>query len=274
MSLKPGEIPNDTVTIDVPVESQSFEQTAENDSLRHSTNPDTGKLFSSDEVEAIRKQEKDKLYKELSKQDEKVKTLQDQIDFFNKDRDEQARTADELRQKEEAARKAREREELSAKELLLKTEDEFQSKLNAAQQEWEQKFSLLEAEKAAQSALLEQERRFQELESYKSRRIQDEQENLMPELIEFVRGNSEEEIEAAISSVASRTSAILSNIQQAIPQNRVRGVPITGYPPSGPAENMTEQQTYTASDIANMSNEEYAKVRDRLLASTRPNRGR
>jgi DNA repair exonuclease SbcCD ATPase subunit len=274
MALKPGEIPNDTVTIDVPVESQSFEQPAANDPLRNATNPDTGKVFTIDEVEAIRKQEKDKLYKELNKQDEKVKTLQEQIDLFNKEREEQARIAEELRQREDAERKAREREELSAKELLLKTEDEFQSKLNSAQQEWEQKFAMLEAEKAAQAALLEQERRFQELESYKARRIQDEQESLMPELVEFVRGNSEEEIEAAISAVAARTSAILSNIQQAIPQNRVRGVPTTGYPPSGPVENLTEQQTYTASDIANMSNEEYAKVRDRLLASTRPARGR
>jgi hypothetical protein len=275
MTLKPGEIPNDTVTIDLPVESQQFTQNnAESDSLRHSTNPDTGKLFTAEEVEAIRKQEKDKLYKELTKQDDKVKTLQEQIDLFNKEREEQARIAEELRQREDAERKAREREELSAKELLLKTEDEFQSKLNSAQQEWEQKFALLEAEKAAQAALLEQERRFQELESYRSRRIQDEQDSIMPELVEFVKGNSEEEIEAAISAVAARTSAILSNIQQAIPQNRVRGVPPTGYPPTGPVENMTEQQTYTASDIASMSNEEYAKVRDRLLASARPIRGR
>jgi DNA repair exonuclease SbcCD ATPase subunit len=269
MSLKPGET-LDTVTIDVPVDPQQ----AISDPLNTSMNPATGKMFTADEVEAIRKQEKDKLYKEISKQDERVKTLQEQIDLFNKEREEQARIAEDLRQREEAERKAREREELSAKELLLKTEDEFQSKLNSAQQEWEQKFAVLESEKAAQAALLEQERRFQELESYKSRRIQDEQDNLMPELVEFIKGNSEEEIESAISAVAARTSAILSNIQQAIPQNRVRGVPPTGYPPNGPVENMTEQQTYTAADIANMSNQEYAKVRDRLLASARPIRGR
>jgi DNA repair exonuclease SbcCD ATPase subunit len=276
MSGKPGEIPNDYVTIDVPVENQNISQVApaENDPLRHSTNPDTGKVFTAEEVESIRKQEKDKLYKELNKQDEKVKTLQDQIDIFNKEREEQQRLAAELRQHEEAERKAREMEEMSAKELLLKTEDEFNQKLNSAQQEWEQKFAILESEKAAQAALLEQERRFQELESYKARRIQEEQESIMPELVEFITGNSEQDIEASISAVAARTSAILSYIQQAIPQNRVRGVPPTGYPPTGPVENMTEQQTYTAADIASMSNEEYAKVRDRLLASARPNRGR
>lgn len=269
MSVKPGDLSTDTVTIDVPVDTQGAP-----DPMQGTMNPATGRLFTADEVEAIRKQEKDKLYKELSKQDERVRSLQDQIEVFNKEREEQQRIADELRQREEAERKAREREELTAKELLMKTEDEFNERINTAQQEWEAKFAQLEAEKQAQAALIEQERRFQELESYRSRRIQAEQDNLMPELIEFIKGNSEEEIEAAISAVATRTSAILSNIQQAIPQNRVRGVPPTGYPPNGPAENMTEQQTYTAADIAAMSNEEYAKVRDRLLASARPVRGR
>lgn len=270
MTAVPGETPTDSITIDVPMEGQGGAP----DPLQGQTNPNTGKVFTAEEVEAIRKQEKDKLYKELNKQDERVKTLQEQIDLFNKERDEQARIAEEARQREEAERKAREREELTAKELLMKTEDEFTQRLNSAQQEWESKFAQLEAEKQAQAALLEQERRYQELNSYKSRRIQEEQDNLMPELIEFVTGNSEEEIEASISAVAARTSAIISNIQQAIPQNRVRGVPPTGYPPTGPLENMTEQQTFTAADIANMSNEEYAKVRDRLLASARPNRGR
>lgn len=270
MTAVPGEIPNDSITIDMPV----GEASAAPDPLASQTNPNTGKLFTAEEVEAIRKQEKDKLYKELNKQDERVKTLQEQIDLFNKEREEQARIAQELREREEAERKAREREELSAKELLMKTEDEFTQRLNSAQQEWESKFAQLEAEKEAQAALLAQERRYQELESYKTRRIQEEQDSLMPELLEFISGNSEEEIESSISAVAARTSAIISNIQQAIPQNRVRGVPPTGYPPTGPVENMTEQQTFTAADIANMSNEEYAKVRDRLLASARPNRGR
>jgi len=116
--------------------------------------------------------------------------------------------------------------------------------------------------------VLEQERRFQELESYKSRRIAEEQDNVMPELLDFIRGNTEDEIESAISAVKTRTSAILENIQQAMPQQqRLRGVPATGSTPSGPLENMTEQQTYTSADIAGMSMDQYAQVRDRLLAS-------
>jgi DNA repair exonuclease SbcCD ATPase subunit len=218
-------------------------------------------LFTPDEVEAIRRQEKDKLYDKISK-------LQEQVEVFNHEREEQKRLADELSAKEAEERRQREEAEMSAKELLMKKEDEFQQRINTVQQEWEQKFTMLQQEAEAQKAVLEQERRYQELESFKSRRIAEEQDNIMPELMDFIRGNSEDEIESAISAVKTRTSAILENIQQAMPQQqRLRGVPATGSTPTGPLENMTEQQTYTSADIAGMSMEQYAQVRDRLLAS-------
>lgn len=219
------------------------------------------RMFSEHEVEAIRRQEKDKLYDKISK-------LQDQVEIFNHEREEQKRLADELAAKEADERRQREEAEMSAKDLLLKKEDEFEQRINTVQQEWEQKFTSLQQEAEAQKALLDQERRFQELESYKSRRIAEEQDSIMPELLDFIRGNSEDEIESAISAVAARTSAIMENIQQALPQQqRLRGVPATGSTPSGPLENMTEQQTMTSADIANMTMEQYAQVRDRLLAS-------
>jgi hypothetical protein len=157
---------------------------------------------------------------------------------------------------------------MSAKELLSKKEDEFQQRINTAQMEWEEKFNALQQEAEAQKAVLDQERRYQELESYKSRRIAEEQDNIMPELLDFIKGNSEDEIESAISAVVARTSAIVENIQQAMPQQqqRLRGVPATGSTPIGPLENMTEQQTLTSADIANMSMDQYAQIRDRLLA--------
>jgi DNA repair exonuclease SbcCD ATPase subunit len=218
-------------------------------------------MFSQDEVEAIRRQEKDKLYDKISK-------LQEQVEIFNHEREEQKRLAEEIAAREAEERRLREEEEMSAKELLMKKEDEFQQRINTAQQEWEEKFTTLQQESEAQKAVLEQERRFQELESFKSRRIAEEQDNIMPELLDFIRGNTEDEIESAISAVKTRTSAILENIQQAMPQQqRLRGVPATGSTPSGPLENMTEQQTYTSADIAGMSMDQYAQVRDRLLAS-------
>jgi hypothetical protein len=219
------------------------------------------RYFSSEDIEKARREEKEKLYGRLS-------SLQEQLDVFNKEREEQAQLAAAQAAKEEEERKAREREELSAKELLMKTEDEFSQKLNSAQQEWENRIKQLEEENNAQKAILEQERRFQELTSYKNRRIQEESTNLMPELLDMISGNTEDEIEQSIRLVAEKTANILSQIQSAVPQRPgVKGVPATGSSPSGPLENMTEYQTVTDADIRNMSLEEYAKVRERLLAS-------
>jgi len=250
------EMTGDSVTIDNPVQQAAPEEVAPAPQREANT-----RMFSQEEVEAIRRQEKDKLYDKISK-------LQDQVEIFNHEREEQKRLAEEVAAREAEERRLREEEEMSAKELLMKKEDEFQQRINTAQQEWEQKFTALQQESEAQKAVLEQERRFQELESYKSRRIAEEQDNVMPELLDFIRGNTEDEIESAISAVKTRTSAILENIQQAMPQQqRLRGVPATGSTPSGPLENMTEQQTYTSADIAGMSMDQYAQVRDRLLAS-------
>lgn len=245
----------DGVTIDIPVQQAAPEPVAPTTQKEINS-----RMFTQDEVEAIRRQEKDKLYDKISK-------LQDQVEIFNTEREEQKRIAEELAAKEEAERRQREEAEMSAKDLLMRKEDEFEKRINTVQNEWEQKFAALQQEAEAQKALLEQERRFQELESYKSRLIAENQENIMPELMDFIRGNSEEEIEASISAVVARTSAIVENIQQALPQRQnLRGVPATGSTPIGPLENMTEQQTFSSADIANMSMDQYAQIRDRLLA--------
>ena len=253
-----GNETGDAVTIDNPASAPVEQETAPAPAQVSKNS----RMFSEGEVEAIRRQEKDKLYDKISK-------LQEQVEVFNHEREEQKRIAEELAAKEAEERRLREEEEMSAKELLMKKEDEFQQRINTAQQEWEDKFNALQQESEAQKAVLEQERRFQELESYKSRRIAEEQDNIMPELLDFIKGNSEDEIEGAISAVVARTSAIVENIQQAMPQQqqRLRGVPATGSTPTGPLENMTEQQTFTSADIAGMSMEQYAQVRDRLLAS-------
>lgn len=241
----------DSITIDVPTQQAAAPE---------APRTENSKLFTQEEVEGIRRQEKDKLYDKISK-------LQEQVEIFNNEREEQKRLAEELAAKEAEERRQREEAEMSAKELLMKKEDEFQQRINTVQQEWEQKFGLLQQEAETQKMILEQERRFQELESYKSRRIQEKQDEIMPELLDFVRGNNEEEIEASISAVVVRTSAILENIQQAMPQQqRLRGVPATGSTPIGPLENATEQQTLTGADIASMTMDQYAQVRDRLLA--------
>lgn len=256
---------DDTITI--PADPPAAEPATQETPPAQPASPNS-RMFTEEEVEAIRRQEKDKVYGKINK-------MEQQLDAFNQEREAAARAAEEAAQREEAERKAREEEELSAKDLLTKKEDEFNQRLNTAQQEWEQKFMALQEESEAQKALLEKERRFQELESYKNRRLSEESENLMPELLDFVQGNSEDEIENAIQAVAARTSAIMASMQEALPAQpeRPRGVPATGSTPSGPLENSTEQQTYTVSDIANMDMTTFAANRERLLAAASNMRG-
>lgn len=254
---------NDGITI--PVERPA--------PLNSANTPSNEKYFSEEDVAKIRQQEKDKLYKRLEDADSRYKQMEDQLGILAKEREEAIRLAEERAKKEAEVLRQRELEELSAKELLARTEDQFKARINEVEQEWSAKFQELERQRQAQEAVLEKERALQALESYRTRRMNEEQESIIPELIDLISGNSQEEIENSIGALRARSSAIIESIQQAAQPNRVRGAQVTA-PPVGPLDNQMEYQTFSADDIRNMPMDQYAKMRDRLL-NARPNsRGR
>jgi len=253
--------------ISVPVDAPAVEQFVENATKN-------SKLFTEDEVESIRKQEKDKLYKRIEEADTRVKSMEEQLASIAEEREKAQKEAEERAAKEAELIRERETAELSAKELLLKREDEFNAKLAQIEGDYKSRFEEIERQREHQSALLEQERRFQEVNSYRQRRVAEEQETIIPELIDLVSGASEDEIENSIAVLRERSNAIIESIQQATAQQqgRLRGAPVTA-PPVGPMETQTEYQTLTAEDIRNMPMEQYAKMRDRLMNAA-PRRGR
>jgi DNA repair exonuclease SbcCD ATPase subunit len=230
------------------------------------------KYFSEDEVQKIRQQEKGKMYKRLEDSDHRVKSMEEQLNLLSSEREKAIREAEERARKESEILRQREIEELSAKELLAKREDEFNSRINQVEQEWGQKFSELEKQRQAQDALLEKERNLQQLDSYRQRRLQAEQETIIPELRDLISGNSEEEIENSIAVLRERSNAIIESIQRTSQPTRPKGASLTA-PPSGPLDNQSEYQTLSAEDIRNMPMDQYVKMRDRLL-NARPQRGR
>lgn len=230
------------------------------------------KYFSEDEVQKIRQQEKGKMYKRLEDADHRVKSMEEQLNLLSSEREKSIREAEERARKESEILRQREIEELSAKELLAKREDEFNSRINQVEQEWGQKFSELEKQRQAQDALLEKERNLQQLESYRQRRLQAEQETIIPELRDLISGNSEEEIDNSIAVLRERSNAIIESIQRTSQPTRPKGASLTA-PPSGPLDNQSEYQTLSAEDIRNMPMDQYVKMRDRLL-NARPQRGR
>ncbi len=230
------------------------------------------RTFTEDDVEKIRQQEKDKLYKRLEDSDGRVKTLEDQLSTLSNESEETKAEAARLAKAESDALRRREDEELSAKELITKRETEFDEKLKVVETEWEGRLAKIEEERASQEAMLEKERRYRELETYLGRRMVEEEEYIIPELRDLASGTTEEEIDNSIAILKDRSSAILESIQQSTQPSGLRGSPVTA-PPVGPMETQTEQQTLSAEDIRNMPMEQYMQMRDRLLKA-RPSQSR
>lgn len=255
----------------IPMEAT---ETFKDEAAQVTGQPPKGRTFTEDEVENIRKQEKDKLYKKVDDADTRVKALEEQLKTISQEREEAVKEAEKRAKAEAKALREKEFEELSAKELLLRQETEFNQKLNTVENEWKARLEEIDRDRQAQAALLEKERRHQELQNYIGRRMQEEQEHIIPELLGLVNGSTEEEIESQINKYKEVSSAILENVQRATAesQSRLKGAGVTA-PPVGPMETQMEQQTLTAEDIRNMSMEQYQKMRERLL-NARSSRGR
>lgn len=198
------------------------------------------------DLQRVREQEKSKLYPQID-------SLKEEINLLKKDREAQLAEANRIaKEKEEEARKKAEAE-MDVRSLLEKKE-----------QEWAEKLEEIRQENARKDALLERERQYAELTAYRNRRLAEEQDNIMPELVDLISGNSADEIEQSITGLRERSAKILESAQQAMQNARrdMKGTSTT-LPPT--MENNSGQQQFTADQIAAMSVTEYAKYRDRLF---------
>ena len=221
-----------------------------------------GPAFTAEDISKARAQEKAKLYPQVEK-------LQEELAVLKKEREEREAAEAERQAKakeraalREAEKKAQEEDEMSFKALLKTKEQEFQAQLEQER---------LEREKAF--ALLEREREFQELQQYRSQRLEAERENIIPELIDLISGDTKEEIEQSIAGLKDRSGRIFESVAQASQQTRkeMQGARITS-PASGPLDNDSEQRSYSPTDINSMSMADYAKNRAKLLGNSGNNR--
>lgn len=219
--------------------------------------------YSADDLAKARAQEKEKLYPTVEKLKEELATLKQQAS--EREAEEAKRKEERKKRESEAAKKKKEEEEqeLSAKELLAKKEQELMQMLEEERAEREKAF-----------ALLERERELQKMMQYRQQRMEQERDNIIPELIDLVQGNSEEEIESSISALKEKSSRIFESVAQASTQTRkdMVGARVTS-PASGPLDNDSEQRSYSPDDISDMSLEDYAKNRARLLGDASNNSG-
>ncbi len=216
-------------------------------SSREQAEPSGVPVYTEDDLRRVREQEKSKLYSRLDK-------MQDEVETLRREREDRLRIEQEREQAEEEARRTAEEQDMDVRELLNKKE-----------QEWKEQLAAIEAERERDRALLEQERQYAELTAYMSQRIEDERENILPELIDLVGGSTKEEIDASIESLKVRSDRIFDSAQQAMSSARreVSGARVTL--PS-PLENPSENAQFTPEDIRSMSMQDYAKHRQRLLS--------
>lgn len=215
-------------------------------------------VFTADDIERARQQEKDKLYgriEEMGSQLQQVLTAREQEEAERK------RLADEA----EAARKEKEESEMDLRALLEKRD-----------KEWETKFQETESKYATDRAIFDQERRLAEIEHYRRQRLEQEQEEIIPALLDMVSGNSPEEIEQSIVYMKERSNVIASNFaaaaqasQQQVP---FRGAAMPSVPPVGPLEQLPVNQQVTDQMVRDMPMDEYKRHRESLLRMTNPNR--
>jgi predicted lactoylglutathione lyase len=224
---------------------------------------EVGSVYSADDIAKAREQEKAKLYPQMEKMKEELSSLKKaREEQAAKEAEREQRNAEELVRKE-AQKKEEEESELSFKDLLKKKEQEFQAQLEAERLERERAF-----------ALLEQERKFQEVMNYRQQRVEQERDNIVPELIDLIDGNSADEVEQSIAMLKEKSARILSSAQQAMQSARqqMAGTRITN-PAAGPLDNDSEQKSYSPDSIREMSLADYAKQRAKLLGTAASNRG-
>lgn len=228
-------------------------------------------LFTAAQLEAARKQEKDKLYAHIEALQAQQKQANDALAAIQKKADDDAAAAAKVQADKDAAAQAKREEEMSAKALL-------EQKLAETNNTWQQRFEQLESERAQEKALLDKERAYQALVAYRNDAIAAAGDDIAPQFYDFIQGDTQEQIDAGITRARAATESIAQQFAaaQQTQLSQMRGVSTAGYAPVGPMESNPGQQQVTDAQINAMSMAEYAQFRSKTgvgAAESRSNRG-
>lgn len=224
----------------------------------------SGQYFTAEQLEAARQQEKDKLYGRLQSQEETLSVFKSQLEELSKDKASRDKALADAAKAAEEAQKREEESKLSIEERLRAREAELTAKQEQLSKEMELKF-----------ATMQKEQEFLLLQAYVQRRVAEETaaNTIIPELVEFIGGNSEEEVEASIIKVKEKTANIVKGAATLTAPQMPTGVSPTGGP-SGPLDNLGGPKQHSPEDISRMSMEEYKAFRAQQgIAGAGNNRG-
>ncbi|ORT58159.1 hypothetical protein [Streptomyces sp. CB03238] len=234
--------PNDQV-ITIPVVPEPPQET-----------PAEGR-FTAEDLEKVRREEREKLYGRLSQQDEILKATKEELEAVRKAREEKEAAEATARKAAEDEAEAKRQAELSAKSLLKEREEE-----------WERRFTELQSKYETDRELFAREQEYNRLQNVRAEMLAQAADDIAPELVDLVQGNTEDELRSSIELMKQKSSAIVAQIQQTqvAARAQMRGTAPTGYG-VGPADTDAGYRQYSAGDIKNMPMSEYAKLRGQLL---------
>jgi DNA repair exonuclease SbcCD ATPase subunit len=217
--------------------------------------PQADGRFSAEDLEKVRREEREKLYGRMSQQDEILKATKEELEAARKAREEKATSEAAARKQAEDEAEAKRQAELSAKSLLKERE-----------QEWEKRFTELSSKYEQDRELFAREQEFQRLQNVRSDLLSQAADDIAPELVDLVQGNTEDELRTSVELMKQKSAAIVAQIQQTQVTARasMRGTAPTGYG-VGPADTEAGYRQYSAGDIKSMPMSEYAKLRGQLL---------
>lgn len=217
----------------------------------------SAKFYTEDDLVKVRSQEKEKLYPQ-------IENLKEELLSLKKEKEEEAARRTAEAQAEADRIKEAQESELDAKSYAELKTKELQEQLERERQERERAFALLEREKT-----------FADLQAYRQQVLEQERENIIPELVDLISGNTREELQQSVDGLKERSAKILESAQSALQSARkeMKGTSVTT-PPAGPLETNMEQRQLTAEEIQSMSMNDYAKYRARLLSPTAQGKSR
>lgn len=205
--------------------------------------------FTADQLEAARQQEKDKLYGRLIQAEQQVETFKDEVSALKvRQAEYDAEVARKKAEADAAVKKAAE-DKMTADQFFATKEQEFLARQKA-----------FEDQMLAKQALIEKEQQFLTLRDFVSRRVSEETETIAPEFLDYITGNTEEEIETSITKAKEKTASIVSQVNAGTTRAPVFST--TGFGPTGPLEQFTgQQQELTDAQIQAMGMVQYAEYR-------------
>lgn len=214
-------------------------------------------------VEKARQQEKDKLYGRIEQQGTQLQAFEGQVKELL-DANKAAAEAEAARVAQaEADAKAKAESELSAHDLLKTREAEWAAQQATQKAEVDARFAQLAQEREAEKAVLDKERSFLALQAYTTSAVAAAQDEIAPQLVGYITGNTEEEVNASIERAKATSLELVTAMKQAqqAAAAQQRGVSPTGFTPTGPLDSLGQNQQYSAADIAAMDMQQFAEFR-------------